>query len=90
VNQVNKEQIQRFIDEDINPSLANHGGWLRIHHLDEQTNDIQIELGGGCQGCAASGMTIKAGVEFLLREKFPEINSITDVTKHDEGINPFY
>tara|TARA_R110001599_G_scaffold227677_1_gene426732 strand:+ start:129 stop:392 length:264 start_codon:yes stop_codon:yes gene_type:complete len=87
---VNKEKIQQFVDQDINPSLSNHGGWLKIFHVDDQTNDIQIELGGGCQGCAGARMTMKMGIEKILRENFPEINQIEDITKHTEGENPFY
>ena len=87
---MNKEKIQQFVDQDINPSLSNHGGCLKISHVDDQTNDIQIELGGGCQGCAGARMTMKMGIEKILRENFPEINQIEDITKHTEGENPFY
>lgn len=85
-----KQEIEQFINQFINPSLSSHGGWIHLHKFDEETCDIQIEFGGGCQGCAGARMTMKAGVETALKENFPYINNIEDITNHDEGSNPFY
>ena len=84
-----EDRINYVIYNEINPMLESHGGEVSLVEFSDK-NEAILQFGGGCQGCAASGMTIKAGVEFLLREKFPEINGIEDVTKHDEGTNPFY
>jgi len=59
--------------------------------LDGMTIDFMEGLmGGGCQGCAASSVTLKAGVESMIKAKVDEINEIVDITNHDAGINPYY
>jgi Fe-S cluster biogenesis protein NfuA len=47
-------------------------------------------MGGGCQGCAASSITLKKGVESMIKAEIDEINEIVDITNHDAGINPYY
>ncbi len=47
-------------------------------------------MGGGCQGCSASSVTLKAGVESYIVAKVDEINEIVDMTNHSEGVNPYY
>ena len=73
---MNKSEIQQFIDEDINPGLAMHGGHIR--------------MGGGCQGCASSKVSMAFAVERFLMEEFPDLNEIEDVTNHSLGENPYY
>jgi Fe/S biogenesis protein NfuA len=45
---------------------------------------------GGCQGCAASAMTLRQGIERMVREEIPEVRDIVDLTDHDAGANPYY
>ena len=87
---MDREAIQNFIDEDINPALDSHGGWLAIHDFNDEKKDLQILMGGGCQGCASARMTLKMGIENALREEFPELNEIEDVTDHTAGATPYY
>ena len=87
---MNKSEIQHFIDEDINPSLAMHGGYLVIDKFDEEHSHLYVKLGGGCQGCASSVITLKLMVESMLKEEFPELKEIEDVTDHFAGENPYY
>ena len=84
------DEIQKFIDEDINPSLEMHGGYLVIDKFDEEHNHLYVKLGGGCQGCASSVITLKLMVESMLKEEFPELKEIEDVTDHFAGENPYY
>lgn len=83
-----KEKVQHIIDEAINPAVAGHGGSVML--LDVRGNNVFLEFGGGCQGCAMSYVTLKYGVERLLRERVPEIGQILDTTDHAAGANPFY
>jgi|TARA_R110001599_G_scaffold341454_1_gene562503 Fe/S biogenesis protein NfuA len=87
---MNKEDIQNFIDEDINPALKMHDGYLLIIDLDKETNILKIEMGGGCQGCASSAETLKYAVETSLKERFPELQSVEDITDHTTGENPYH
>ena len=85
-----KEDIQKFVDEDINPALESHGGWLEIKSFDRETKVLEISMGGGCQGCASAGITLRGQIERMLLEEFPEIESLKDITDHAAGENPFY
>ena len=85
-----RNDIQKIIDEDINPALESHGGHIRIQDFDEEQKALKIQMGGGCHGCASSKVTMMNGVERHLREVFPSIGEIEDVTDHDAGTNPYY
>ncbi len=87
---MDREKIEAFIEEDINPALESHGGWLKVRGFDTETKDLEVEMGGGCQGCSSARMTLKMGIDAALREEFPDLNEIKDVTNHSAGTNPFY
>ena len=82
--------IQKIIDEDINPGLEMHGGNISIHEFNESDNSLKLIMGGGCHGCASSKLTMMIGVERHFREVFPDIGDIEDVTDHLTGENPYY
>jgi Fe/S biogenesis protein NfuA len=82
------QAVQKVLDEQINPSLSSHGGWVSL--LEVKEDKAYIEMGGGCKGCARSQMTIKQGVERLVTHSVPQITTILDVTDHAEGENPYY
>ncbi len=81
-------QIQRIFDEQINPQIAAHGGYVQL--LDVQGSRAFIEMGGGCQGCGMANVTLKQGVEVAVKEQIPEIEELVDVTDHASGDNPYY
>ena len=85
-----RDEIQKFINEDINPALESHGGHLLIHDFNEEERSLKLEMAGGCQGCASSRMTLKLHIESFLREEFPDLKEIEDVTDHESGENPYY
>ena len=85
---MNKEEIQGFIDEDINPALSMHGGHLKIVSVDEGI--VQIELSGGCQGCSSASETVKTAAGELMINKFPAITEIKDITDHSAGEDPYH
>ena len=82
------EQVQRVIDEVINPGIAAHGGFIEM--VDVSDDSLYIRMGGGCQGCAASVATLKMGIERMMQEQVPQIENIVDVTDHTAGVNPYY
>tara|TARA_A100001515_G_C4422725_1_gene160962 strand:+ start:112 stop:384 length:273 start_codon:yes stop_codon:yes gene_type:complete len=85
-----REEIEKVIKEDINPALEAHGGFIIVQEFNEEKKSLKIQMGGGCQGCAGSISTLKSGVENYLREEFPDIGVIEDVTDHDAGQNPYF
>jgi Fe/S biogenesis protein NfuA len=80
--------VQRLIDEEINPALASHGGF--VHLLDLREGLAYVELGGGCQGCGMAHVTLKRGIEARIREAFPEVTGVVDSTDHAGGANPYF
>jgi Fe-S cluster biogenesis protein NfuA len=83
-----RERIQRVLDTQINPGVAAHGGFVEL--IDVQDDTIYIRMGGGCQGCGAADVTLKMGVERLIREEVPQVREILDTTDHAGGSNPYY
>jgi Fe/S biogenesis protein NfuA len=84
-----RRQIQKVIDDEVNPFVANHGGHIEL--VDFLDKNVYVEMSGGCQGCAASTATLKQGIEQILRENFGnDIDEIIDVTDHSQGDNPYY
>lgn len=82
------QRVQDVLDQHINPGVAGHGGSVKLERLEDDT--IYISMGGGCQGCASSQLTLKMGVERMMKEHVPEIKQIVDVTDHASGENPYY
>jgi Fe/S biogenesis protein NfuA len=82
------QQVQKVIDEYINPGVAGHGGWVLLKDVKEKT--VFVEMGGGCQGCGLSAVTLRQGIENAIRQAVPEVGEIVDVTAHDAGENPYY
>jgi Fe-S cluster biogenesis protein NfuA len=83
-----RRRVQDLLDSEINPSLGNHGGWAEL--VDVKRNSIYLKLGGGCQGCASAKMTLKMGIERIIRERIPEVGEVLDATDHAAGSNPFH
>lgn len=80
--------IQELLDREVNRSIAAHGGQISI--VDVQDGNLSIAMSGGCQGCAASKVTLRQGFEVMLRRVAPEIVNIVDTTDHAAGNTPFY
>jgi Fe/S biogenesis protein NfuA len=81
-------KVQELIDSTINPAVAGHGGFVQL--VDVKDKKVYIQMGGGCQGCGAADVTLKAGIERLIKEELPEIEEVLDSTDHASGTNPYY
>jgi Fe-S cluster biogenesis protein NfuA len=80
--------VQELLDREVNRSIASHGGQISI--VDVQNGNLFIAMGGGCQGCAASQVTLRQGFELMVRRVAPSVGDIIDTTDHPSGENPFY
>jgi Fe-S cluster biogenesis protein NfuA len=83
-----RSELQRVIDEEINPGIAGHSGYLTLNRV--VGNTAYITMGGGCQGCAASSITLRGGVERSFRDAVPLLGAVLDETDHTAGENPFF
>ncbi len=82
------QEIQRIFDEQVNPQIAAHGGFVQL--LELRGKRAYIEMGGGCQGCGMANVTLKQGIEVAVKEALPEIEELVDITDHQSGDNPYY
>jgi Fe/S biogenesis protein NfuA len=82
------DKIRQLLDQQINPALASHGGFANLIGVDGEK--AIVEMGGGCQGCAISAMTLRDGIERAIKDNVPEITEVVDATDHAAGENPFY
>lgn len=82
------EQARRVIDTEINPAVAAHRG--RIVLVGAQDGWVRIRLEGGCQGCSLAEVTVRQGIEPLLRARLPSLIGVLDETDHEAGTRPFF
>lgn len=82
------EQVEQLLREQINPALASHGGFANLVGVEGEK--AYVTMGGGCQGCAVSAMTLRDGIARAITEAIPEITEVIDTTDHAAGENPFY
>lgn len=83
-----REIIESVLQESINPALGSHGGWVKLRDIVDR--DVYLELGGGCQGCSASQVTMKQGIETAIRQACPQVREVIDATDHDAGETPYF
>jgi len=81
-------RVERILDEQINPTVAAHGGRVRL--VSTERGHVQLRLEGGYQGCSLAEVTVRQGIERLLRHHVPEIVAVSDVTDHGAGTAPFF
>ena len=87
-DQAKGETIQELFENTVNPGLAMHGGSVEL--LDVKDNNVYVRLGGGCQGCGMANVTLKQGIERMIKAAVPDIEAIIDTTDHADGKNPYY
>lgn len=70
-----EEQVRRTIDV-IRPAIQADGGDIHLRSVDEETGLVVVELSGACVSCPASTVTMKAGVERILKDRVPGVTAV--------------
>jgi Fe/S biogenesis protein NfuA len=83
-----EEKVRQLLDQQVNPAIAAHGGYASVVKVEGSV--AYITMGGGCQGCAMSAMTLREGIESAILGSVPEITEVVDTTDHSVGENPYY
>ncbi len=73
-----KERVAEAL-EFVRPALQNDGGDIELIDVDEATGVVTVKLVGACGGCPMSQMTLKNGVERILKEAVPEVVSVESI-----------
>jgi len=74
------EAVNVVMAEEVSPALASHGGGATVAKVEGGV--VFVELEGGCKGCPGARMTMKNGIESLLKERVPEVKEVIDDTDH--------
>jgi Fe-S cluster biogenesis protein NfuA len=72
------QQVTRTI-EAIRPAVQADGGDLFLRSFDADTGVVSVELVGACVSCPASTVTLKAGIERILKDRVPGITEVVNV-----------
>ncbi|MGA1118845.1 MAG: NifU family protein [bacterium] len=83
-----EDRVRQVLDEQVNPMVASHGGVVSLSRI--ENGEVFLRFGGGCQGCGMVDVTLKQGVEVMMKESVPDIVAIHDATDHDSGSNQYY
>jgi Fe-S cluster biogenesis protein NfuA len=73
-----KEQVDGVIAERIRPAIQRDGGDIELVDVDEK-GVVSVRLRGACSGCPGARMTLKMGVERLLKQVIPQVTEVVCV-----------
>ena len=73
-----KAKVEAALNK-VRPMLAADGGGVELVSVDEKSGTVKVRLTGACGCCAMSQMTLKAGVEQLLKKEVPEVKKVEAV-----------
>ena len=73
------EQIKELIETRVRPAVAQDGGDIIFKGFDGDTGVVSLHLQGSCAGCPSSTMTLKNGIENMLRHYVPEVTAVEAV-----------
>lgn len=76
-DQTLEEKVKDMI-ESLRGALQSHGGDVELVGIDDD-NTVKVRLQGACQGCPGAAMTMKSGIERILKEKIPEVKEVVAV-----------
>jgi Fe-S cluster biogenesis protein NfuA len=82
------EAARQILDAEVNPAIAAHRGHVTV--TGAEGGWIRVRLDGGCQGCSLAEVTIRQGIEPLLRARLPAMTGLIDITDHEAGTGPFF
>jgi Fe-S cluster biogenesis protein NfuA len=70
------EQIKELLDTRVRPAVARDGGDIVFQRFDMESGQVFLHMRGACAGCPSSSMTLKHGIENLLKHYVPEVSSV--------------
>ena len=72
-------EIKELLDAKIRPAVAQDGGDIVFDRFNPATGMVYLHMRGACSGCPSSAMTLKAGVENMLKHYVPEVTGVEAV-----------
>ncbi len=72
-------ELKELIETRIRPAVARDGGDITFHSWDHANGVVKLNMRGACAGCPSSAMTLKQGIENMLRHYIPEVLGVEQV-----------
>ncbi|MGD9518067.1 MAG: NifU family protein [Armatimonadota bacterium] len=72
-----QQQVEEVLD-DIRPNIEAHGGGVELVSVSDD-GIVEVRLKGACRGCPMSELTLRLGIEQVLRESLPEVKEVRSV-----------
>ena len=69
-------EIIELIETRVRPAVAQDGGDIVFHGFDEESGIVHLAMRGACAGCPSSTMTLKQGIENMLKAYVPEVTAV--------------
>lgn len=69
-------KIKQILDEYVRPAVETDGGFIGFHSFDDATGTVKVLLQGSCSGCPSSTITLKMGIENLLKRMIPQVQTV--------------
>lgn len=80
-----RSQVEQVI-EVIRPAIQADQGDIVLHEVDEASGVVTVELVGACVSCPASTVTLKAGVERIMKDRVPGVTAVVDVNDEPQPL----
>ena len=72
-----RKKLLKILEQKIRPAVAKDGGDIKFKEFKDGI--VKVQLQGSCSGCPSSTMTLKQGVQNLLRHYIPEVKEVQAV-----------
>jgi Fe-S cluster biogenesis protein NfuA len=82
------EEAKKLLQSRVKPYVDSHGGAVEALNFDKGVLTIQLQ--GACSGCAGSTMTLKYGIENMLKHYIPEIQNVVGEHDPNSTVDPYY
>ena len=76
--ELTEENVVRVLEE-LAPYIEADGGFLQFVEIEYETGYVKVRLGGACETCAMSSMTLKQGIESKLMNEIPDVVGVIQV-----------
>lgn len=73
------KEIKEIIEARVRPAVARDGGDITFHSWEHETGVVRLTMKGSCAGCPSSTLTLKQGIENMLKHYVPEVNAVEQV-----------
>ncbi len=73
------KELKELIEVRVRPAVARDGGDITFHSWDHDEGVVRLNMRGSCAGCPSSTLTLKQGIENMLRHYVPEVNRVEQV-----------